>query len=385
MDLVNCRYLGQAVRVRGLLLLYFMSAPLCAADESDRFFSDTGPIPIFQITVDKDNLEKLHAEPRKYVHCTVRVGDHEYKNVGIHLKGAAGSFRPIEDKPALTLEFNKFDPKQYFNGLDRIHLNNSVQDPRYMTEILGGRMMLAAGVPTARATHGLVELNGRKLGLSVVKEGYHTVFLQRHFGSSGGNLYDGGFLQDIDGELKRSHGHADVPERADLKAAAAAARTPDIAERFAKMEQTVDMDKFLKMMAIEVLTWHWDGYAMKKNNYRVYHDPKTSKLVLIPHGMDQLWDAPNGPIQPPFEGLIARKLILTTDGKDRYRKTVSEMLEKHYKSADLCQQIDDMLARFKKHLAPTDKGLYDDIENHARGLQQVIKAREASVRLQLKS
>lgn len=370
-------------KAMGLLLLCFISSNAAlAADPSDELFRHEGPIPIFQIEVNKENADQLRRDPRKYVNCNLKVGGATYADVGIHIKGAAGSSRGWDDKPALTLSFDRTNSKQRFRGLDKIHLNNSVQDPRYLTEILCAEMFLAAGVPTARATHVFVELNGRKVGLYVLKEGYDTAFLKRHFKSAAGNLYDGGFLQDIDGELKRTHGSRDVADRADLRAAVAAARDRDLAQRFAKMEKLIDIDRFMKMVAIEVLTWHWDGYAMHKNNFRVYHDLKSDKLVFIPHGMDQLWWDPNGPIRPRFEGLIARKLLETGEGREQYSKAVQEMLDRVHKSADLHEKIDKLLARLKVNLT-ADQDLYREIENHGQGLKGAIRSREENVRKQL--
>jgi spore coat protein CotH len=101
--------------------------------------------------------------------------------VAIHLKGSAGSFRPVEDKPALTLNFDKFAPGQRFHGLKKIHLNNSVQDSSYLSEQISRELFLAAGVPTTRATQAKVQLNGRNLGVCVLVEGWNKQFLKRHF------------------------------------------------------------------------------------------------------------------------------------------------------------------------------------------------------------
>lgn len=252
-----------------------------------------------------------------------------------------------------------------------------------MTEILVSRMMLSAGVPTARATHALVKFNDEPSRLCVLKEGYNDVFLRRHFGSTQGNLYDGGFLKEIDGDLKRTHGHGDVADRSDLKAAVAAARNPDLTERLAKLDALVDLDRFYKMIAIEVLTWHWDGYAMNKNNYRIYHDLKTGKLVFMPHGMDQMWSDPEGAMQPRFDGLIARRLMQTAEGKERYRKTLKEMLDKVHKTEDLHKQIDTMLERLVKHLPLEDNETLENVGDKSRELKADIAAREKFVRKKL--
>src|SRR5688500_11917603 len=66
--------------------------------------------------------------------ATVTEGGTVYTNVAIHIKGAAGSFRPFDDRPALTLNFDKFARGQRFHGLQKLSLNNSVQDPTFLNE-----------------------------------------------------------------------------------------------------------------------------------------------------------------------------------------------------------------------------------------------------------
>src|SRR5438874_10114560 len=55
------------------------------------------------IEVGKPEADSLRREPRKYVKCVLKEGTAEYADVGIHLKGAAGSTRGFDDKPGLTL------------------------------------------------------------------------------------------------------------------------------------------------------------------------------------------------------------------------------------------------------------------------------------------
>jgi spore coat protein CotH len=180
-----------------LLLAHAAAAPPALRhDKSDDFF-ESGVIPNLRIEIAPTNMASLRRDDRTYVRATVREGDRTYQEVGIHLKGAAGSKQPIDQKPALTLNFDKFRDGQKFHDIDKLHLNNSVQDRSFMTEALCSEMFLEAGVPTARTSHARVWLNGRDLGLYVLKEGYDRTFLKRHFRNPKGNLYDGGFLQEI--------------------------------------------------------------------------------------------------------------------------------------------------------------------------------------------
>ncbi|HKX62652.1 MAG TPA: CotH kinase family protein, partial [Verrucomicrobiae bacterium] len=202
----SCDWLGTALAIFVLLLLTIdavWAAPEPTAlrrDKSDEFFA-SGVIPSLHIEIARTNMASLRRDDRTYVRATVREGDRAYEEVGIHLKGAAGSKQSIDQKPALTLNFDKFRDGQKFHDIDKLHLNNSVQDKSYMTEALCSELFLEAGVPTARTTHARVWLNGRDLGLYVLKEGYDRQFLKRHFRNPKGNLYDGGFLQEITARL----------------------------------------------------------------------------------------------------------------------------------------------------------------------------------------
>src|SRR5947199_6817880 len=103
----------------------------------DDLFTD-GVIRRLRIEISKDGmatLRKYHFDrnamdvERVPVPATIREGTAVYTNVAIHLKGGYGSFRPVNDKPGLTLNFDKFASGQRFHGLQKISLNNSVQDP----------------------------------------------------------------------------------------------------------------------------------------------------------------------------------------------------------------------------------------------------------------
>src|SRR5260221_4100249 len=134
----------------------------------------------------------VNGHDRSNVLATVREGNKVYTNVAIHLKGGLGSFRPFDDKPALTLSFDRSAEGQRFHGLQKIHLNNSAQDPSFLSEKICREMFLAAGLPSPRAGHALGRINDRDLGLYVLVEGWNKQFLKRHFKDARGILSDSG-------------------------------------------------------------------------------------------------------------------------------------------------------------------------------------------------
>lgn len=344
-----------------------------APDRSDEFFKMTGPVPVFQITVGKAEADSLRREPRKYVKCTLKVGDQTFQDVGIHLKGAAGSFRGFDDRPALTLNMDLYRKGQSFLGLDKFHLNNSVQDGTYLNEIMCGRMALAAGVPAARGAHGLVELNGRKLGLYVFKEGFNKTFLRRHFADTRGNLYDGGFLQDIDAPLRLDSGTDNG--RKDLQALVQACREPNPEKRFAALQKILDVDRLISNACMQVICTDWDGYCRNRNNYRVYFDPKSGKAVFFPHGMDQMFQNPGDAVWPGWGGLAARAVMETPEGKKRYIARMKEMTAKHFVLADWYKQIDAVVPRARDAMESVNKGSGKNYENEVRAYKERLKQR----------
>src|SRR5205085_8133457 len=138
----------------------------------------------------------------------------------------------------------------------------------------------------ARVSYATVELNGKKRGLYVVKEGFEKEMLSLTFKNTKGNLYDGGFLREITDPLERNNGEGDdVDNWADLKALVKAAQEPDASKRYDALARVLDIDRFITFTAIEVMIWDWDGYPLKHNNYRIYHDMDRDKMVFLPHGM----------------------------------------------------------------------------------------------------
>ncbi|MEY4692128.1 MAG: Inner spore coat protein [Verrucomicrobiota bacterium] len=282
-----------------------------------------GPVLHWDVQVRRTGLEKLrksggpwNREQDEDALATVRAGGQVWTNVAVHLKGAAGSFRPVDDLPALTLNFGKFQDGQTCQGHRKLHLNNSVQDAARMDEVLASEMFLRSGVPTPRATRALVSLNGRYLGIYVLKGGWDKPFLKQHFGSSKGNFYDPGFLKDLDTDLERDSGEG-IADWADLVALRQALRVEDPAQRLEQVGRRLDLDRITTLAALQILLDDWDGYLRNRNNYRVYHAPDSDRLVLMPHGMDQLWRNPRGSFTPPLTSLLGRRLFTLPTMADR--------------------------------------------------------------------
>ncbi len=324
--LLLCFLLGQLPGIAGAPVY-----PITAPVEIRREPLFDGPVLHWEVQVRRADLAKLrnsggpwNRENDPDSSATVRAGGQVWTNVAIHLKGAAGSFRPVDDLPALTLNFGKLQDGQTCEGHRKLHLNNSVQDASRLDEILASEMYLQSGLPTPRATRALVSLNGRYLGIYVLKGGWDKAFLKQHFGSSKGNFYDSGFLKDLDTNLERDSGEG-APDWSDLIALRQSLAVPDPAERLQRVSRHLDIDRIATLGALQILLDDWDGYLRNRNNYRVYHVPASDRLVLMPHGMDQLWRSPRGSFSPPLSSLLGQRLFSIPAMADRLTHRMREL------------------------------------------------------------
>lgn len=341
-----------------------------------------GPLRKFQVEVRGQELERLRRNDREYVRCSVRVGDEVVRDVGVHVKGAAGSRRGFDDRPALTLNFDKFVPDQRFHGLEKLHLNNSVQDGSLLCENICGELFRRAGVPAPRANVVRMELNGRDLGLYVLREGFDKEFVKQYFPDAKGNLYDGGFLRDVDAELTKLFGNKSRAQP-ELKALVAATKEPDPAKRWQRLQELLEVERFISYCALQVMCWDWDGYPMNRNNYKLYWDRNSGKITFFPHGMDQMFGDPNGPIFPNFNGLVARAILQTPEGKRRYRERMSELLTDVFRVEAITNRIHAYAAPIRQTLAERDLNAARGYDGQVQRLCDLVRQRAVALAKQL--
>ncbi len=354
-----------------------------ADDEMAGEFFQSGYPPTLSIHLADGAADRLRENPRGSVPCTLTVdGDTTHEDVAIRLKGAAGSFQDLDGKPAFTLTMDRFRPGRRFHGLDKFHLNNSVQDASLLDEWLGGALFRAAGIPAARVTHARVILDDRDLGMYVFKEALDHDFLKRHFDDSSGNLYDGGSGVDIDTLSERDVGKNGVPG-ADLKALAAACRTEDPDQRWAAIEERLDVTEFITFMALELMTAHWDGYTTAHNNYRIYIDPGNGgRARFIPHGMDQILGDPQAPILDPPPTLVAAAVMDNPAWRNAFREKVRELLPLFDADGRLLPLLEEQAGRLRPVVAESGEEALAAWDEAVSDLRQRIAAREENLREQ---
>jgi hypothetical protein len=344
--------------------------PLAGED----IFKD-GVIPRLVIEVPRAAAASLRQNSRKYVSVTIREGNMVYTNVALRLKGSAGSRRDFDDTPSLTINFDKFAEGQTFHKLKKIHLNASPQDRSLLSEKLSRELFEAAGIPTPRAGNAAVTFNGRDMGVFVLVEGINKQFLKRYFTDVTGNVYDGKGNRDVTDSLPTNAG--DNPaDKSRLRALASAARQP-VGERLASLEKTLDLDRFITFVAMETILCHWDGYTMNKNNWRLYHDRDTDRMIFLPHGMDQMVGRGNSEMVPRLNGLVARAALEIPEVRQRYENRFTELVTNVLRADVITARIKEVAQKIELALMQTDPQAADAHKSKANSLARRFQQRAA--------
>lgn len=133
-----------------------------------------------------------NCESEEYSVASVVVDGEAYKNVGIRAKGntSLSSVSSMNsDRYSFKIEFDQYDSTKSYYGLDKLSLNNLIQDSTCMKDYLTYRLMAGFGVDAPLCSYVYITVNGEDWGLYLAVEGIEESFLQRNYGSDYGNLY----------------------------------------------------------------------------------------------------------------------------------------------------------------------------------------------------
>ncbi len=351
-------------------------------EKSEALFA--GLIPTLNVRLDPQALDHLRKEPRVYVEGTIEeAGGKICGHLAIKLKGSAGSFQQVDARPGFSINTSKFKGGDRFHGLKRFQLNNCAQDGTALNELVAGEMARAAGVPASRCTQALVSLNGRDLGIYVLKEGFTEEFLSAFFKKTDGHLYDGGFCAEINENMEVDRGDPETKER--LMELVGALKEGDAAKQFDRLSAVVDVDAYLRCLALETVMCHWDGYSFNRNNYRIYENPETGRFHFILHGMDQMFGDANWPVQRDPGGQVGAILWRKPEIRERYWAQLTDVYEKVLKPIDWPARVEEHGQRLIAALEAVKSERAKDYEPRIGEARNRVAERLKSVRKQMEA
>ena len=128
----------------------------------------------------------------EYGACAVVIDGEAYKNVAIRAKGntSLSSVANLgSSRYSFKIEFDHYENGKSYHGLDKLCLNNLIQDNTYMKDYLAYTLMAAFGADAPLCSFVYITVNGEDWGLYLAVEGIEESFLQRNYGNQYGELY----------------------------------------------------------------------------------------------------------------------------------------------------------------------------------------------------
>ena len=153
---------------------------------------DTSKVHTINIVIDDWDSFLETCTNEEYTSCAVVIDNEAYKNVAIRAKGNS-SLTQVKsygnNRYSFKIEFDHYDGTKTYHGLDKLCLNNIIQDNTYMKDYLCYRMMSEFGVDSPLCSYVYITVNGEDWGLYLAVEGIEDSFLQRNYGNDVGELY----------------------------------------------------------------------------------------------------------------------------------------------------------------------------------------------------
>ena len=162
-----------------------------AMDYENRLFDSTKVHRLDIVMNDWDSFIE-NCESEEYSNCNVAIDGELIKNVGIRAKGntSLSSVRSMDSQRySLKIEFDHYDSTKNYHGLDKLCLNNIIQDNTYMKDYLAYTLMYDFDVDAPLCSYAFITVNGEDWGLYLAVEAIEEAFLQRNYGRNYGDLY----------------------------------------------------------------------------------------------------------------------------------------------------------------------------------------------------
>lgn len=215
------------------------------------------------------------------------------------MKGRTSRFH---QKPGYKLKFSKGNK---LFGLRKLTLNGQSNDPSMSRSKFTQDLFRSMNVPAARVSMVYLIINGQKMGVYANVETIDEEFLQSRFGDfDSGNLYKLNSPVHLEAlgspeKYQALHSDSDGPvyelqtneDKNDFSKLASVLNTLNDdrlqGEAFAqKVEETFEIDLYLRTFAVEVLAGHWDSLTYNGANAYLYEHPGSGKLLYIPYDTD---------------------------------------------------------------------------------------------------
>lgn len=267
-------------------------------------FYRTDVVPRIDITIPADSLAAIFANV---------TSDYEYHasfaytapgytvsgvEVGLRLRGNTSR---TSAKKSFKISFNSFISGTRLEGVKELNLNGEHNDPSIMRARIAWELAQDAGMPAPRVNHVRLFINGQPYGLYANIEHLNDDYVEHRFARDAGNLYKCLWPADLanlgtdPNSYKLMSGGRQVYELktnetlddySGLARFVTALHATTSTQALCALDSVFNVNSYLKWLAWEVTTGHWDNHSFNKNNFYLYEDPASGLMEFISYDAD---------------------------------------------------------------------------------------------------
>ncbi len=300
------------------------------------------------------------------------------ENIGFRLRGNTSRY---SQKKSFKISFNAYVPMRTYQGVKKLNLNGEHNDPTLIREKLYYDLWKSAGLVVRRASFARVYINGAYYGLYTNVEEMDGQWLQQRYPEAGGNLFKCTYPADL-----AYHGTAQQPYKdlqnstvtggrvyeletnkaaddyAGLVALIVQLNQPGGGTFPADLAAKINVDHYLKALALDVATGNWDDYSYNRNNFYLYQNPAGNRFDFITYDPDNTFgidwfgidwgtrDCMNW-VNPQANLPLAKKVLAEPVFRERYIRFLDTIARKIIDPAVVFPRIDSLKALIRQAAA----------------------------------
>ena len=292
-----------------LLVLCFFSAVMGFSQVVNPDFGLVFPqdeVPVVRITIDPDTLDAVFetgvvGDQREYK-ATFRFESsgltQTIQQVGFRLRGNTSL---QAQRKSFKVSFNTYVQGAKWQGLEKLNLHGSHNDPSRIRANLSWNIMRNANLPASRVGYVKLYINDEYKGLYNNIEHIDEQFTKRIDGIGNGNLYkclypapltfigNNPDAYKLEAQGRRVYDLSTnkyLDDYSDLANFIKILNQTPLSNLPCELEAVFNVDSYLKQAALDVLIGNWDGYIYNHNNFYLYHNLKTDLMEFIAYDVD---------------------------------------------------------------------------------------------------
>lgn len=305
-----------------------------------------------------------------WVSADLEIGGVMFTNVAARLKGNGTYLGSLYgDKHPFKVDLNKFIQGQILGGADELTFNNLVNDYSCLSDTLAYEFFREAGLPASRTAFAYLnasveaQWDRKPLGLYLMVEPVDEDFTLEHFGSRRVPVFKPvtyELFHYLGDEWSAYEAIYDLKTKAtpeQLRRVIEFARLLTLAsdEDFARrVGEFLDLEKFARHLACEVLLSNYDGFLSNGQNFYLYLDPLSNKFGFISWDLDLSWggffllgttkERERASIWHPWVGQhrLLERVMVVEEFRKLYRDQLEELFARLFVPNRLHQRIDEL-------------------------------------------